>query len=321
MRALITGATGFVGAHLAEHLLAAGDDVVGCSARGAWHADAPGELASRVPLFAWDLAVEPAPAELVDFAPECIYHLAAVSVPEDCGDEQPTPEAWMLNVEGARGTMNWALALPRPPRVILASTSHVYAPVDAAHDVVGEASRVQPTSAYGRTKQAAEQAAAEAFAAGLDVIAVRFFAHTGPRQPPRLMLPEWAEQLARGGDEPLHVHTLDATLDLADVRDGVRAYRLLAEHGARGSTYNLGSGIRRRSGDVLAELQRVAGTSRRVVETRPGVKRGPIADLARLHAATGWRGEIPWEQTLRDTLEYWRRRVPGAVGPGPPAPR
>lgn len=307
MRALITGVTGFVGTHLAEHLLAQGDEVAGCSDRGQWSADAPAQLLDRVSLFGWNLSTDDEPSAWRGFAPECVYHLAALSVPEDCGYEQPTPAAWALNVEGTRRVLDAALRLPSPPRVIVASSSHVYAPIDAARDVVAETAPLGPRSAYGKTKLAAERLAAERAAEGLDVVVARFFAHTGPRQAPRMMLPEWAEQLARGGAEPLRVHTLDATVDLSDVRDGARAYRLLAQHGKRGQVYNLGSGVCRRSGDVLADLQRVAGTSREVVETRPGVKRGPIADLTRLREATGWQAEIPWEQTLRDTWGYWRR--------------
>jgi GDP-4-dehydro-6-deoxy-D-mannose reductase len=93
----------------------------------------------------------------------------------------------------------------------------------------------------------------------------------------------------------------------------VRAYRLLAIAGKPGSAYNVGSGISRLSGDVVDELCRLAGYRPRVVEQLSGFKQDPIADVARLVALTGWRAEIPWEQTLRDTLDDWRQRLAPAA--------
>ena len=103
------------------------------------------------------------------------------------------------------------------------------------------------------------------------------------------------------------MHTLAALLDLTDVRDMVRAYRRLALDGHGGQTYNVGSGVARRSGDVLEIALRLAGSTRRVVETHPTHKQEPIAELTKLRSTVAWEPQIPIEQTVLDTLNYERR--------------
>ena len=314
-RVLITGISGFVGGFLAEHLLEAGDAVLGCSPRGAWEENSPEWLRDRVELVDWDLA---RPDGLPDevrrrierFGPEAVYHLAALSVPEDCGPDQPTPEATAINVDGTRRVLETAISLVSGPRVLFVSSSYVYAPVDPRSPQIDENAPLRPRQGYGRTKLAAEREVGRAvWQSGCDAVIARSFQHTGPRQSSRMMLPQWAEQFARGGTEPVKVRTCDAYIDLTDVRDVVRAYRLLLQRGRRGEVYNVGSGISRRTGDILDLLRSMADPDRPVVETRPGFKQDPIADVTRLIRATGWRPAIPLEQTVADTLAWWRRQV------------
>lgn len=314
MRALITGVRGFAGSHLAEHLLDAGDEVLGASRQDAWPDEAPATLAS-LPLVAWDLASVEGPdgaarRRIEQFAPTAIYHLGALSVREDCGTDEPTPTAWQVNVEGTGRVVELAARLPSRPRVLLVSSSRVYAPVDEDAAWVDEGAPLGPTSAYGKTKQAAEELATRRSGElGVELIVARAFQHAGPRQDPRLMLAEWARQFAVGGEQPVRVQTLDAWIDLSDVRDVVRAYRLLLERGSAGKKYNIGSGVARRSGDVLQRLRELADPGRPIIELRPGRKQDPIADCRRLKECTGWRPQVPLEQTLLDTLEDWRQRV------------
>jgi len=316
-RALITGVPGFVGTHLAEHLLERGDSVLGCSPDGSWEARSPAELRDRLELVAWDLgSSDGLSAEgrrtIERFAPDWIFHLAALSVPRDCGSDEPTPAAIAVNVEGTRRVLELAGSLGGEVRVLFTSSSYVYGPVDRRSPRVDETARLAPRRGYGRTKLAAEEEVRRAVERqGGDALIARAFQHTGPRQGPQMMLPEWAEQFARGGPDPVKVHTLDAQIDLTDVRDVVRAYRLLAERGSRGEVYNVGSGTSRRTGDILHLLRSMADPDRPVVETRPGSKQDPIADTSRLVRATGWRATIPLEQTVADTLAWWRKRVEG----------
>ncbi len=319
-RALITGIPGFVGGFLAEHLLAQGDAVLGAAFDGRWEPNSSEAVRSRVELVAWDLSRDSglsaeARRRIEAFEPSAVYHLAALSVPSDCGREDPLPGAVAVNVEGTRRVVELASQLPTRPRVLFVSSAKVYAPVDPRNPVVAETAPVGPRTAYGCTKLAGEDIVQAAVARGdCDAVIVRAFQHTGPRQGPRMMLPEWAKQFAEQQSGPVEVRTRDAVIDLSDVRDVVRAYRLVVEHGQPGNVYNVGSGRPICSGDVLDLLRRLAGPERPIRETRPGPKQDPIADIARLRRQTGWRPEVPLEQTVADTWAYWRENC-GASEP------
>jgi GDP-4-dehydro-6-deoxy-D-mannose reductase len=311
---LITGISGFAGGFLAEHLMACGDAVLGASIDGAWEQTSDSRLAGCVALIRWDLAQsdgldEESRRQVAEFQPDCIYHLAALSIPDECGQQRPTQRAVSINVDGTRRVLELAASLPSPPRIVAISSSHVYAPVSPAAWRVDEAAPVTPARGYGQTKLSAEEEVRRAVALhGADAVIVRPFQHAGPRHNAKMMLAQWACQLAAGGAAPIQVQTCDAFIDLTDVRDVVRAYRLLAERGRRGEVYNVGSGVRRRSGDVLEMLRRMAGSSRPVVESSPGFKQDPIADTARLRDATGWQPNISLETTVADTLAWWQCR-------------
>lgn len=308
MNALVTGITGFVGGHLAEHLLAAGDQVVGLSASGEWPQRTPEALIESVPVIRCDLADEDLVQSITRvprvFEPDCIYHLAAISVPGDCGGDEPTPGAIAANVDGTRRILDWASAIG-VRRVLFVSSSHVYAPPRSRDERCRETDVPRPKNAYGKTKLLAEQAVHEAVAAGrIDAVIARAFQHTGPRQGPRMMLPEWAEQFARGAN-PVAVRNRDTWIDLSDVRDVVRGYRLLMEHGARGEIYNVGSGFAHRTGDLLAALGSLVGEQCPIVETQPGERFDPIAEIAKLRSATGWSPRYPLAQTIADVYRWY----------------
>ncbi len=310
-RALITGVTGFVGRHLCQYLRNQGYEVAGIAHGLPQSLEPWGQLPESRNVLFWNLANPGGPPrDVVDFLgtfrPTVIYHLAAISVPEMCGNTQPTDLAWAVNVEGTRRLVELALSLPEPPRIIFASTSHVYRVSQDGITFVDETYPVQPRNPYGQTKLAAEQILQEAYHRdGLPVIIVRAFPHTGPGQSEKMMLAAWAAQFARG-DSPIKIHTLQAVIDICDVRDVVRAYRLLAEKGQPGEIYLVGSGIPRTSGHVFRILQGLADPARPVVEIRPGLKYDPIARLDKLTRTTGWKPEIPLETTVKDTYCWWR---------------
>ncbi len=291
-RALITGVTGFVGGVLARHLLDCGDAVLGCSPDGTWETNSPEEFFGGVDLVAWDLAAEgPVPERtrrrIERFRPDCIYHLAALSVPDDCGDEEPSPAAIAVNVGGTRRVLRLADSLAPRPRVLFTSTSQLYAPVSSQSPRVAETAPLGPRRGYGRTKLAAEAEVHRAVRDdGCDVVVARSFQHTGPGQSSRMMLPQWVEQFVANGSDPVRVYTCDAHIDLSDARDVVRAYRLLVQHGRQGEVYNVGAGKSVRSGDVLEILRGMVDPARAVLELHPGRRQDPISDISRLLRCT-----------------------------------
>jgi len=312
LKAFITGVAGFAGLHLAEHLLEQGDEVLGVIRPESPHT-LPSEMTrGKLRALPWDICENPSPSmqsQIADFAPDAIYHLAAISVPAACGGETPSELARRLNVGGVQSVVDLATSLPSRPRLLFISSCYVYAPVDSAAPVVSEVSAVAPVSAYGQTKQQGEQIVANAVAQGkLQAVIARVFQHTGPRQVGPMLVPEWSEQLVASHDQPIHVGTFDAKLDLSDVRDVVRAYRVLIEEGNSGEIYNVGGGVSIRTGDIFNQLVALTNTPRTGVESSPGPRQQPIADLTKIQSHTSWRPTIPLEKTLSDTLEYWRRR-------------
>jgi GDP-4-dehydro-6-deoxy-D-mannose reductase len=312
VNAVITGITGFAGAFLAEHLLAQGDRVLGISRHGVWPAFVPAQLQQTVPLTQWD-ASQPlrgtqAEQEVLNFQPDCIYHLAALSGPSDCGEHLPNAIAAAVNIGGPAAVLELAAQLPQKPRVLFSSSSHVYDRHSAAGVFVSEQSPIKPSRGYGWSKWLAEEMIVPfARDQGVEVIVARSFQHTGPRQLSRTMLPDWARQFADEVYEPIRVHNLTSTIDLTDVRDVVRAYHLLMMHGRPGEVYNVGSGVALQTGTVFEVLRELAGRDRKFIELYPGVHYNPVADIARLVDCTGWQPQISLAQTVADTLSFWQQ--------------
>jgi len=311
-RALITGIAGFVGLHLAEHLLTSGDVVCGFDLSDQWPDHAPSIVREDAAIFPWKLGSEDRPSseslrQLEAFAPTIVYHLAAVSVPNICQSDPETAER--VNVEGTRAVLRFAEKASSHPRVLFVSTSHVYkrppnSSLDDRESRLDEASTLAPANIYGRTKRAAEQVV---LASPLQTIVVRAFQHGGPRQAGPLMLPDWLRQLADPKVDPITIHTSDAWIDFTDVRDVVRAYRILSEPDVAPGVYNVGSGVAQRTGDLLDRLKEIAGRTPSITQSRPGRKVGPVADIERLVRETGWRPEIPIDQTLQDAWDVFPR--------------
>lgn len=305
LRVFITGVTGFVGSHLAELLLRSGDQVLGATAQGKWRKNVPDTLPAAVRLLMWDVT-HPAPAAVAatisEFAPDVFFHLAGMSIPRECGRGVPSPRAVSVNVVGTSHVLDLVHCVTSRPRFIFASTSHVYARVRSSAPRVTEQARIEPRTAYGETKHRAEQdIAGRIQRSGLDACIVRGFHHIGPRQPPGLMLTDWFEQIVKESNRVLHVRCLNSYLDLIDVRDASRAYRLLAECGTSGEIYNLGSGIIRRSGDVLDTILAKMGRKFRIIEASTAEQWNAIANIQKLRSL-GWRPTLDYQQSLADMM-------------------
>ena len=298
MRALVTGAEGFVGRHLLAHLEAAGDDVIGVD-RG----DGP------------DLLDAPALDAFVrSVAPDAVYHLAGWS---DVGGSWQQPlAAFQANADGTLNLLQ-ACVHAEVPRVLSVSSADVYGKVAPADLPISEGAELRPVTPYAASKIAADFLGLQAFLGyGLDVLRVRAFNHLGPGQTSRFVASAIAERIAGNeldGSDVVPVGNLVPRRDFTDVRDVVRAYRLLVEHGEAGEAYNVCSGtdiaIRELAERMLAHARRPMRLEEDPALQRPvdvPVLRG---DPTKVHAATGWTPTIPLDQTLSDLLTEWRARV------------
>jgi GDP-4-dehydro-6-deoxy-D-mannose reductase len=311
---LVTGAGGFVGPHLARALVAAGAHV---------HGAGLGAPATDVPLEGWhdlDLVEGDVTALLAASLPDAIVHLAGQS--SAARSFEAPDETFRANVDGTRRLLEATRDAAPNARVIAVSTSEIYGPREAGR-LADEDGPMHPVSPYGRSKADADVLAAT-FAAehGLDIVRARPFGHTGPGQTARFVIPGWAEQIARieaGRAEPvLRVGNLEVTRDLSDVRDVVGGYVALLERGASGRAYNLCRGEGVLLADVVRRLAALASVDVRVepdpARMRPVDLPWLVGDPARTATECGWRVTTPFEQTLRDVLEDWRRHLPTTRG-------
>jgi len=315
MRILITGATGFVGGYLAEALLAQRPDAElhGTGLTDSWPSFAI-HLSGQVTLHAGDLTdANHVESVLRAARPEQIYHLAGYASSGQSFREAEA--AWAGNLTVTRMLLEAAAEQRQRPRILHVSTALIYASPDPADRPIDENAPLDCKSPYAESKEAADQLAGQfALESGLDIVRVRPFNHIGPRQSPQFAVASFAQQLARielGLASPrIETGDLTARRDFTDVRDMVAAYVALMKHGVRGEVYNAGSGAAVSMAEVLDLLRGECPVPVEVVTAserlRPADVSVLVADFSKLRAATGWLPRIPLQQTLRDTLDFWR---------------
>lgn len=305
---LITGATGFAGGHLIESL-AGSHRLVG------WGRSTPRpELAHLVESQTVDLLDrEQVRQAIASLKPATIFHLAGA--PQVAESWRDTTKPLAGNVLATAHLLDAVRRAGLACRVVVTGSAAVYAPSDTP---IKEGGSLAPGNPYALSKLAQEQLAMRAFADdGLDVVMVRPFNHTGPRQPPAFVAPSMARQIAlieKGDVEPvIRVGNLDARRDFTDVRDVVRAYTSLAAAGKTGEIYNVGSGVGRSIQSLLDALRSRARVEVRVEvdpeRLRPAETSALVADTTKLRERTGWHPEISFESMLDDLLGYWRSEV------------
>jgi GDP-4-dehydro-6-deoxy-D-mannose reductase len=309
MRILVTGVSGFVGRHLAPALATAGHEVHGLGVQPP-HAELP-LASSRIA----DLTrIGDLEAAFAAVAPDAIVNLAGqASAAHSFADPA---ETFRVNTAGALTLLEAVRRTSPRVRVLLVGSGEVYGPQPAGTRVA-ESAPFGPLSPYALSKAAADLGgAAFAEAHGLDVVRTRSFAHAGPGQDERFVLPSFAKQIAhleRGTDEPvLRVGNLDVVRDLSDVRDVVAAYVALLERGARGAAYNVCRGEGVKLTDVAARMVARARRPLRIevdpARMRPADVPYLVGDPTALAAATGLAPAYPLDRTLDDVIEFWRSR-------------
>ena len=304
---LVTGATGFAGSHLVDALLRDHAAVAAWSNPG-------GAAPAEQPNVHWqsvDLVNRAAVARAIaTLRPSAVYHLAGAA---HVGDSWADPvRPLRVNTLGTHHVLEAIRLADLHCPVLIAGSALVYRP---STDALDEESPIGPPNPYGFSKLTQEVVAARD--AWSPVYLARPFNHLGPRQSAAFVASAFARQIAEieagVADAVLHVGNLDACRDLTDVRDTVRAYRLLVEKGRPARPYNICSGRAYRIGDLLETMLRLARV--RITTTvdpsrlRPSDTPVVLGNPTRIAAEVGWRATIPIDDTLGDLLDYWRQRV------------
>jgi len=208
------------------------------------------------------------------------------------------------------------LALRIKPRIVVVSSGQIYGMTDAARLPLAESTPLDLPSPYAVAKVGQENLVSMYAKLGVESVVARPFNHIGPGQQPGYLVADLTKQIAeleRDGGEVLRVGNLSSKRDFTDVRDVVRAYILLAAKGTAGEVYNVCSGTSRSGQEILDLLLRASGARIRTEQDPARMRPADVPDLrgdaTKIRLDTGWAPEIPIEQTLAETLAYWRAQV------------
>lgn len=314
MRVLITGASGFVGHHLATHLHTTDTNT---SIFGTTFGTSQTGPNSFVTYHAVDLRDFNAVRNLLETCkPDHIYHLAAQAfVPRSFEDP------WETLDNNIRSQLNLILAcleLDIQPRMLVISSAEVYGAVQTHEMPMDENTPMRPTSPYSVSKVTQDLLGLQYHLShDLPIMRARAFNHIGPGQNPRFVAPAFATQIAKieaSAQEPfIYVGNLEAKRDFTDVRDIVHAYYLILKNGKAGEAYNVASG---KAYSIQYLLDTLLSFTDKDIDIRIDSDRlRPVdvpeirGDITKLTADTGWRPSITFEETLKDVLEDCRQRI------------
>ncbi len=317
MRILITGVTGFAGSHLVDFLLTLKDAEIYAIRRWRSRTENIEHFKDRIRLIECDLRDASSVRDVVGRTePDRIFHLAAQSfVPTSWSAPAETLET---NIIGELNIFEAVRTLGINPRIQLACSSEEYGLAHEDEQPLKESNPLRPLSPYGVSKVGQDLLGYQYWMSyKLNIVRTRGFNHTGPRRPPVFVCSGFAKQIAeieKGKREPVvMVGNLEAVRDFTDVRDMVRGYWLALEKGQPGEVYNISTGKGHSMRDVLDSLAEVSGVKVEVKQDpariRPSDVPRLIGDNSKFMKQTGWEPEIPFEQTLRDLLDFWRERV------------
>ena len=310
----MTGAAGFAGSHLLD-LLVEGDGTASTAGNiVAWQRpDANGGAGRHASEgVAWEaidlLDRDGVRAAVARIKPAVVYHCAGAAHVGRAWER--TESTFATNVRGTHHLLDALARADVESRVLVPSSALVYASADRA---LREDDPLVPTSPYGLSKLAQEMLARHA-GDGVTVLVARAFNHFGPRQDPLFAASGFARRIAdieAGKWAPeISVGNLEARRDLTDVRDTVRAYRLIVDKGRPGDVFNVCSGAAiaiRELLDRLIARARVPVTIRiDPARYRPNDTPLLLGDPARIRESLGWKPRIDLDRTVEDLLEYWR---------------
>ena len=318
MRILITGITGMVGSHLADFLSEEHPEheLFGLIR---WRSPQDNilQVRDKVSLELGDLNDMASLLRVLEkVRPDWIFHLAAQSF--------VTQSFWApvdtlgTNILGTTNLLEAVRSLGLDPLIHVCSSSEVYGDVTEDEIPITESSPMRPASPYAVSKVGEDMIAMQYHLShGLRTLRTRMFTHTGPRRGPVFAESSFAKQIAEielgVASNPVRVGNLDSIRTIADVRDTVRAYWLLMEHGVPGEVYNIGGVEQMTIAEVLETLKGLAKVDiRHEIDPsllRPSDVTLQIPSISKFQNLTGWRPRISAKQTLADLLDYYRARV------------
>ena len=316
MKALVIGAAGFVGGYLIDELASNNYEV--------YATKLPNEVISLKNCNVLDLDIlieNDISAILEKTCPDVIFHLAAQS---SVALSWKKPALTMdINV---RGAVNLLEAIRNykckpahdKPKVLLIGSGEEYGKVEKEENPINETNQARPGNIYAASKACQNMLGkiyADAY--NMEVLMVRAFNHIGPGQSPDFVVSNFCKQTAEieaGLIKPvINVGNLSAKRDFTDVRDIVRAYRLLSNNGKKGETYNIGSG---KAIEIKEILDMIISNSSSKIEIEIDESRyRPVdvpvieADIKKIKDCTGWKPAIDLKITITDTLQYWRGKI------------
>lgn len=312
-KVLITGINGFAGSHLVEHLLAKGDQISGTVLPGTGLANL-GSLVDQVSLTELDITdFNGVKKVLIQEKPEQVYHLAAVTSVFQA--TQKPSFTFDVNVGGTLNLLEAVRDVALDPTILLIGSSEMYGDVPISDLPVEESYPLKPLNHYAISKASVEMIAYQYHRVhNLKIVRTRSFNHAGPRQADCFVISSFAKQVAQIEknlkDPVLSVGNLEAKRDFTDVRDMVRAYALLASSNNYGEVFNVCSGQAYKIEELLNKLLALSSTKinceRKIVQKRPSDIPISLGDNSKIKTMLNWQPKITFEQTLIDTLNYWR---------------
>ena len=310
MKALVIGGGGFVGPYLVRHLT----DDLGYEVTVTKTVKETLTMDNATVRNLDILDMEQIRTLLEEEKADYLFHLAAQSsVAYSWKNPTLTVD---VNIKGCINLLEAIRLVEKKPRVLLIGSGEEYGHIKKDECPIIEDNVVRPGNIYAATKSCQNMLGriySDAY--GLDIMMVRAFNHIGPNQTPMFVVADFCKQVAdieKGKQEPvINVGNLSAKRDFTDVRDVVKAYAKLVAGGKRGETYNVGTGHAIAIQDILNKI--IAMSDEDIEVKVDPAKLRPVdvpiiePDISKIKKEVGWEPLIPLEQTLRETLEHWRK--------------
>ena len=319
IKSFITGVVGFVGSHLAEHLLSKGEEVHGLKR---WRSplDNVEHILSKIHLHDGDLLEIKSLVDILKkVKPDFIYHLAAMSyVPHSFIAPALTLETNVI------GTVNLYEAIKYvgiDPMIHFCGSSECYGQVTKEDLPIKETQALNPSSPYGVSKAAADLASLSYFKTHkLKIIRTRAFTHSGIRRNEKFVIPAFAKQIAEieigiKKEPVIYVGNLESTRTFMDVKDMVAAYYLALRKCIPGEAYNIAGNATMTIGNMLNMLIGMSGDWKKItIEQKESLMRPSdvtlqVSDVSKFKKATKWKPVIPFDETLRGVFDFWQKKV------------